>query len=138
MPQDLNILDAAHTIRFHLRELLNDTDVETTDNELEALLVRMQSGENVKPQIRRVLNRNPETRKWTHEFLNPEKEITRSFKKLPGDPTQHISGMKKFVCPENGCPTYWYRQQVGQEVPKCFKHEPHVDLIPYENESETV
>jgi len=139
MIQDLNIIDAGYTICFHLKELLNSTDAETTGSELKKLLNRAQSGEKVNSQLRELLKRSPETRKWTYNFLNTEEEITRGgFKNPPGDSTQYISGMKKYICPENGCPAYWYRQRVGQEVPKCFNHVPHVDLIPYTKESETV
>ncbi len=43
MSKEPDILDAAHTIRFHLRELFSDTEAETFDRKLAALLTKAKS-----------------------------------------------------------------------------------------------
>ena len=120
-----NILDAAYTISFHLNELLDETETEAINKELDELLEKTLAGENVKTQIREVLKRNEKTRQWMHEFLNPSDDSRFSsefYQPLPGE-GKPVAGIEKYACPVEGCWRRWYRQKSGQKIPQCPKHQ---------------
>jgi len=131
MSKEPDILDAAHTIRFHLRELFSDTEAETFDRKLAALLTKAESDEEAEDDIADLLCDNETTRKWTDEFLNTD-ETKKSYNGLPGEPYSDLpgedhsadtEGMKKYVCPEENCGEFWYRWKVGLEIPRCRSHQ---------------
>ncbi len=132
-----NVLDAANTISFNLDELLDEAEATAIKEELDELLEKLRSGENMKSQLREVLKRNDKVRQWTHEFLNPS-DTSRlgyeSYQELPGE-SQPIGGMKKYICPEGGfyC-SYWFPHKAGQKIPKCCKH--GITLVPEQQEEE--
>lgn len=129
MSKELDILDAAHTIRFHLRELLNETEAETFDHKLDALLTKAESEKDTEDDIVNLLCGNEATRKWTDEFLNAD-EIRKSYANLPGeDSDTDTEGMRKYVCPEENCEEFWYKWKVGLDIPRCRSHQSTL-LIP--------
>lgn len=127
MSNELNIRDAAHTIRSHLRELLDDTQAKTFEHKLDTLLAKAESDEKAEEEIADLLCSNPVIRKWTDKFMN-EDEMKKSYAdssggytEFPGKPSQ-TPGMKKYVCREKGCKEYWYRRDIGEEIPECLIH----------------
>lgn len=118
----LKLIDAAHTISFHLHELLDETQANAIRDELDSLLQKASMGENVRPQLHHLLNRYEMTQKWVDEFLNPTQSPNKEFKVPPGRETP-IGGMRRYICPKKDCCRYWYQQQVGQTIPKCFQHQ---------------
>jgi len=114
--EKLTILDAAHTIRFHLGELLDADEAETLEHNLDALLKKAES------DILALLCGNDITRKWTDEFLNAAEEVRKSYSGLPGVQSQASGGMLKYICPERNCTEYWYSRDADEDIPECPKH----------------
>ncbi|MDM8548520.1 hypothetical protein QUF72_00550 [Desulfobacterales bacterium HSG2] len=119
MSKEPDILDAAHTIRFHLRELLDDTEAEALDRKLDALLTKAESDKAAERQIENLLCGNKTVREWTHRFLNPD-DVRKSYKKLPGE-GGNVPGREKYICP--CCNRWWFRRNVGQRIPTCCNSE---------------
>lgn len=114
-------LEAARTIRSYLPDLLDSEEAQSVDAELSALL--NQSDQDVDDQIFEVLISKEETRRWTVEFLGDNtSSLIRNFgdNRIPGNSSQPISGMIKYVCP-HGYFSYYQRQE-GEEIPLCPTH----------------
>lgn len=125
MSKELGILDAAHAIRSHLRELLSDTEAETFERELDALLKKAESDEDTEEKIASLLEKYETTREWTDKFLNTDE--TR-FSPLPGIPSASVAGGERYTCPgdrENcdvfGCDykTEDWDRMGSEDVPLC-------------------
>jgi hypothetical protein len=127
--QELTIIDAAYTIRYHLEKMLNHAEAETMLRELNLILKNRESDEDSEEQISELLEQNETTRKWTEDFLNLSDDTRKSYSKLPGDRTVPI-GMEKYVCPEPHCPEYAYKQKPGEKL-RCLVHK-----IPLKREDE--
>jgi len=115
MSYKLNLFDAAHTIRYHLNELLNEKDAEKFDHDLTAILDKARS------DIRELIKRHETTAKWTHKFLYPDDDTKKSYLRLPGESDNAIGGLKKYVCPEPHCTEYCYQREAGQKM-LCIIH----------------
>ncbi len=129
MSNELNIRDAAHTIRFHLRELLDDIQAETFEHKLDTLLIKAESDENAEEEIADLLCSNEVIRKWTDKFMNADEvkksyaEFSERYSEVPGKPSQSSAGMRKYVCPEKDCKKYWYRRDIGEDISECPIHQ---------------
>jgi len=125
MSKELGILDAAHTIRSHLRELFSDTEAETFERELDALLTKAESDEDTEEKIADLLENNETTREWTDKFLNADE--TR-FSPWPGIPSVSVPGGERYTCPGDreacevfGCDhkTKDWDKMGSEDVPLC-------------------
>jgi hypothetical protein len=141
MYQTEDVLNAARAIRPHLTELLG-TQAETVEQQLSALLIQADTGEDVEIEIFDLLGEHESTRKWMQDALEdknvPSGEKTYSPLPTPkpqvANPNKRVSKLTIHVCPnESPCncgkyPDGWMPSMIGDSIPDCPKH--HKPLIP--------
>jgi hypothetical protein len=84
-----NILNAAHTIKLILPELLDPETAAQVDQQLETLLTQAETGQLVEYQITKILRAHKSTKTWMGRYLEGEApaDITRSISELVGNKT---------------------------------------------------
>jgi hypothetical protein len=84
-----NILNAAHTIKPILPELLDPETATQVDRQLQTLLTQAETGQSIEHQITETLRAHENTQTWMRRYLKGEipADITRSISGLPGDKT---------------------------------------------------
>jgi TPP-dependent indolepyruvate ferredoxin oxidoreductase alpha subunit len=85
----LTILNAAHTIKLILPELLDPETAAQVDQQLETLLTQEENGQLVEYQITKILRTHETTQTWMGRYLEGEApaDITRSISELAGNKT---------------------------------------------------
>lgn len=117
MPEDY--IEAARTIRSYLPDLVDSEEAQSIDAQLADLL--NQSDQDVENQILETLCSTEATRQWTVEFLESETLAQfKAYQPIPGNPSQPISGMIKYVCPYGDF--VYYQRQEGETIPLCKTH----------------
>jgi hypothetical protein len=123
-----DVVAALIAIRPHLPELLGPAQAAAVADRIALLLASEaaseQAGQPVGESANRaaleLLSEHPATRTWAAEFLKIPSQL-RTFQSLPGT-IQHTPAVPRYVCPEAGCPTVWYRFSIAEQVPGCERH----------------
>ncbi len=122
-----NILNAAHTIKPILPELLDPETAAQVDRQLQTLLTQADAGQSIDNQIIETLRAHETTQTWMRRYLKGESpaDITRSMSGLPGEkaatPRKHTH-----FCPV--CNLTYAETFVGESL-KCDDH-PNETLKP--------
>ena len=117
-----DVVAALVAIRPHLADLVNVDTARVLEYRIDGLLAERP----VKRQGLELLSEHPSTRSWAAEFLRTPSQV-RLFEPVPGT-VQKTPRVPKYVCPEPGCPTVWYRFSISEREPGCARH--NVALIP--------
>jgi hypothetical protein len=111
--EEHEVLDAARAIRPHLPDLVGD-EANDVDRELQRLLARAETGENVKTDVLELLRQRDKTRQWANALLKVPPQY-RSYERQAGR-VQRVS-VPKYSCPQGYY--VWYRFSIGDQVPLC-------------------
>lgn len=116
---DAVILQAARSLQRHPSNPWQE--------EIQALLVRAESGEDVTVQVIDLLSPNQNVRRWMREQIAINVPSFRGFEPLPGT---HgiITASSSWICPREDCTTPSLPViQEGEEPPMCELH--HVLMV---------
>jgi hypothetical protein len=119
------ILNAAHTIKPILPELLDPETATQVDQKLETLLTQAAAGQSIENQITETLRAHETTQTWMRRYLKGEApaDITRSMSGLPGN-MEARPRKPEYQCPE--CHKQ-YAELPQSRIPTCPDH-PHQPL----------
>lgn len=121
--EEEDVVAALVAIRPHLTDLVGADAATAFDGRIDRLL----ADGPVKRAGLELLSEHPATRKWAAEFLRTPPQL-RLFEPVLGT-VQKAPRVPKYVCPEPGCTTVWYRFSISEPIPKCGKHN-DVSLVP--------
>ena len=119
-----DILYAAQVIRPHLARLTEEQIAQQVISQLDNLLERAETGENVENLILELLGQHDSTRRWLKTALVGEEadELKKSFyQPAPGNIGPVSSGIL-YTCPIPDCDFAWSPRRAGQPIPSCPYH----------------
>lgn len=118
-----DVAAALAAIRPHLADLVGADAAAVLDGRIDRLL----ADGPVKHAGLELLSEDPATRAWAAQFLRTPSRL-RLYEPVPGT-VQRTPRVPKYVCPEPGCATVWYRFSISEPIPTCGKHG-NVSLVP--------
>ena len=121
------LLAAAREIRPDIPELLDALLAKKVDEQLESLLSKSASEQDVDKKILQLLSDYEATREWIRLYVEENyaadailKEM-RTYYPLPG--TVHSVESPRYLCPVASCHQRWYRIDREQAIPNCPIHD---------------
>ncbi len=129
-----DIIQAAISVKPHLSKIMNEEDACEMEADLENLLARVSSEDNVEDLILARMTDNDEIQKWLQntfqEFSNDREafskgnlessNVSEGFVGLAGEPRP--VNAPKYVCSYFGCGFEFYLNKAGMPLPACLIH----------------
>jgi hypothetical protein len=127
-----DILDCAYDIKPLLPRLLVDGAAGIVE-QLEALLLRQELGEQVDLLIVQLLSQYPPAKDWARRYLTGDQDVhwtdrERGYSPLPGQTQEVPATTGRLFCPT--CGYRWMRRQVGQQPPSVCPNDKKTPLQP--------
>lgn len=128
-----DIIQAAIAIKPHLHKIMQEEDAHQMEVDLENLLARASTEENVENLILARLTDQDDIRQWLQKTFQDTSNNRESFSKGENEPsgTQGYGGLAgdprpisspKYVCSYFGCGFEFYLNKAGMRIPDCLIH----------------
>ncbi len=129
-----DIIQVAISVKPHLSKIMNEEDAREIESDLENLLARVASEDDVEDLILARLSDNEEIHKWLQNTFHGLSNDRESFSKGNHESSNSPDGFvgmageprpvnaPKYVCSYFGCGFEFYLNKAGMPVPDCLVH----------------